>query len=162
MGLLDGVLNTISGGSTGLVSSVMGLVKDYFPPDMTDAQKAELTQKANELALAQEKQAADALKEAETALTDRISKLEGTASDLLALPVVGRVILFLRGAQRPIWGYATMYCDFMWFSGQWPAMTDQQQSCLWVVNLLVLGFLFGERAVKNVTPLIAQYFGKGK
>lgn len=162
MGLLDSVTNFISGGSTGLVSEVMDTVEKYFPPDMSEKDKAELRTKANELALKQEAQTNQAIRDSEADLTDRISNLEGTASDLKSLPVVGRVILFCRGAQRPIWGYATMFCDFMWFSGEWNSMTDKQQSCLWVINLLVLGFLFGERAVKNVTPLIAQYFGKGK
>ena len=28
------------------------------------------------------------------------------------------------------------------------------ESAFWVVNLLVLGFLFGERAAKNVLPML--------
>ncbi len=30
-----------------------------------------------------------------------------------------------------------------------------------VINVLVLGFFFGERALKNLMPMIAQVFGKG-
>jgi len=50
-----------------------------------------------------------------------------------------------------------MYMDVMWFSGKWSGLTDQQESALWVINTLVLGFLFGERAVKNVMPFMTQF-----
>jgi len=29
------------------------------------------------------------------------------------------------------------------------------------INILVLGFLFGERTIKNLSPLIIQVFGGG-
>ena len=47
----------------------------------------------------------------------------------------------------------------MWFMGRWQ-LNPQQESALWVINFLVLGFLFGERAVQNVAPLIAEIMAK--
>jgi len=45
--------------------------------------------------------------------------------------------------------------------GRWQ-LSEQQESALWVINFLVLGFLFGERAVQNVAPLITDLLEKRK
>jgi hypothetical protein len=39
-----------------------------------------------------------------------------------------------------------------------PLWTEQQETLLLAMNLLVLAFFFGERAMKNVLPLIVQVF----
>jgi hypothetical protein len=90
-------------------------------------------------------------------LNKRIAEMEGTASDLLALPFIGRIMLFLRGSQRPTWGFGVLYFDFMIFSEQWQLAEGTQESAFWIINFLVLGFLFGERAMKNVLPLVTQF-----
>ena len=100
------------------------------------------------------------LADAERQVTERISLLEGTATDLRSVPIIGPIMLFMRGIQRPVWGFGTMYVDFNWFSGSWGDMTQQQESALWVINLLVLGFLFGERAVANLAPIITEMITK--
>ena len=93
--------------------------------------------------------------EAEQEFNTRIRELEGTASDLKQFGWIGKIVLFLRGLQRPLWGYGVVYMDFMVFSGKWNIEEDSQmQSAFWIINFLVLGFLFGERAIKNVAPLI--------
>jgi hypothetical protein len=60
--------------------------------------------------------------------------------------------------------------DFMVFSGQWPltGSTTQNaansldlQSAFWVINFLVLGFLFGERAMRNVMPFFQNRIQSG-
>lgn len=100
--------------------------------------------------------------EAEHEFNQRTKDMEGTAQDLKQAGWMGSIILFLRGAQRPIWGYAVIYMDYMVFSGNWvmPEENPQLQSAFWIINFLVLGFLFGERAVKNVGPLVVQMFQK--
>lgn len=143
-----------------LAGTIVDTVKDYFPPDMSDEQKAQLNLSLKRLELDKEQEVNKAIAEAERSLNERIEQHEGTAKDLLALPFVGRIIIFARGCQRPVWGFGVMWADVQWFSGQWGSLTDQQESTLWVINLLVLGFLFGERAVKNVMPLVSQYMGK--
>ena len=129
-------------------------VTDYFPPDMSEQQRETLRLKIEQVVLQQETQAQVQLLEAERVLTARISELEGTAADLKALPVIGRIILFARGCQRPTWGFFTLLLDWKWFS-EWQ-LNSQQQTALIVINLLVLGFLFGERAIKNVAPYVIQ------
>lgn len=91
----------------------------------------------------------------------RIKDLEGTAKDLLASGWPGRVVLFLRGAQRPAWGWGVLAFDFMYFTGRIELGADGEK-LLYIINLLVLGFLFGERAVKNVAPLVKDILEKRK
>lgn len=145
----------------GLFKEVKSLVQDYFPPDMSPQQRAELEIKLQEIAAQKEIQANRLMLEAEHALTQRITQLEGSAQDLRAIPIVGPLVIFLRGLQRPLWGYAVLYIDVMWFSGKWQ-LAEQQESAMWIINLLVLGFLFGERAVQNIAPLISELISKGK
>ena len=157
--MFNKILDVFSGG---LASTVMDGIKSYFPPDMSDEQKAALNLELQKIELQKQAELSRAVAEAERLINERIAQHEGTAKDLMALPFIGRIVIFARGCQRPIWGFATLWADLQWFSGAWSGITDKQESALWVINLLVLGFLFGERAVKNITPLISQYFGKGR
>lgn len=159
MAFFDKIADLFSGG---LVDSIVKTVEKYLPPDMSDADKAAMSLELDKLAFEKQRQADAAISDAEKRVTERISLLEGTATDLRAIPLVGPIMLFLRGVQRPVWGFSTMYADLMWFSGKWGTMTPQQESALWVVNLLVLGFLFGERAVANLAPIIGEVMSRGK
>jgi hypothetical protein len=140
--------------------SILGGLKGLFTGDsgiVSPDKKAELEAKLRDFQLQAQKQVDDATSEAEKNLTQRIAELEGTASDLKAIPFFGPVMIFLRGLQRPVWGFATLYMDLMWFS-EWETLTQKQESALMIINVLVLGFLFGERAIKNVMPLITKLF----
>lgn len=153
MSLITKVTDFLTGG---VGEKIIDAVKGYFPPSMSDAEKS-----AFELALKQElhKQNTELLKlahEERAQFAEQIKNQEGTAKDLQHFGWFGKLIVFLRGCQRPIWGYLTLYMDIMWFSGKWSGLTQQQESALWVVNILVLGFLFGERAIKNVMPVITE------
>jgi hypothetical protein len=148
--LLDGVTG-------GFVFTAVDTFKDYFPPDMSAEQIEDLELRTKKLKSDIQQQMDNASNIAEELLTNRISQLEGTASDLKSVPFVGPMVLFLRGLQRPLWGYATLFMDYMWFS-EWTTLTSKQESALMAINILVLGFLFGERAIKNVMPLITKLF----
>jgi hypothetical protein len=134
----------------------MDVVKTYFPPEMSPEKRAEMQLALGRLELERERATNDAIRDSEQAINERIRAYEGTASDLSSLPLLGPLMLFLRGAQRPIIGYATIWLDYQVFSGAWELAPGQQESAFWVINLLVLGFLFGERAVKNVAPLLTN------
>ena len=142
--------------SGGFGSTVVEAVKDYFPPSMSEQEKAELSFRIQTATDQKALKVQELNNEAQAEFNRRIAELEGTAKDLKAIPVLGPLMLFLRGCQRPIWGYATLYMNFMVFSGHWGQLTASQESSLWIINLLVLGFLFSERAIKNVTPLIER------
>lgn len=150
-------LTDIVGGS--LFKEAKEVIMAYWPPEATPEKRLELQAKLNEIELLKTRQIDQAIADAETRLTERIAMTEGSAQDLRAIPGVGPVVLFLRGLQRPIWGYATLYGDAMWFMGRWQ-LSQQQESALWVINFLVLGFLFGERAIQNVAPLIGEIMAK--
>lgn len=156
MGILE-KLGDIVGGS--LFKEAKEIVMAYWPPEVPPEKKLELQARLNEIELTKARQIDQAIAEAEQRITERIALTEGSAQDLRAIPIVGPVVLFLRGLQRPVWGYATLFGDAMWFMGKWQ-LNEQQESALWVINFLVLGFLFGERAVQNVAPLIADIMSK--
>lgn len=158
MSLLTKITDVIGGS---LFGSVKELITDYFPPDMLPEKKAELQRKIDEMEFKKQIAILEAAADAEKTLNQRIAEQEGTASDLKQLPIVGRIVLFLRGLQRPMWGFFVMYIDFEWFTKA-PIYTEQQQSALIVINLLVLGFLFGERTITNLKPLIVEVFGRGR
>lgn len=154
MSLFKNIMSTLTGG---FVSKAVDTFKEYFPPDMTPEQKVAFELKAKELEASIQQQTNEAIFAAEAVLTNRIATLEGTASDLKNVPYFGPLVLFLRGLQRPLWGYATLCMDYMWFS-EWEDLTSKQESALMAINILVLGFLFGERAIKNIMPLVTKFF----
>lgn len=163
-GVAKAAIGILPGG--GLATAAIGALEEVFGDDtagMTPEQKMAFRAKMDAHQAQMAEAAFRAQSEAERNLTERISQLEGTAADLRGMPILGTFILFLRGAQRPVWGFGVIAMDFMVFSGKWPLPPDTAtESAFWIINLLVLGFLFGERAVKNVAPLVGQYFGKGK
>lgn len=164
--LIKGGLRTVAGVATGGISEgIFNIAEEIFGDDMTLEQSASLKAKAMDFQREKEREANLAADQAEQNVTERASQLEGTAKDLLALPFVGRFVIFARGCQRPAWGFFTMYLDYKWLTGGLqPAgenitvADDQMGVMLIVINFLVLGFLFGERAVKNLMPLIMQVF----
>lgn len=156
MSILGKVASFIGGG---LFKEVKETVMAYLPPNMTPQEKAEYELKVQELLHKKELEANKILENAAAQLDRRIAEQEGTAKDLAQIPILGRIVLFLRGLQRPTWGFATLYMDYLWFFGAY-TFTDQQQTAMIVINMLVLGFLFGERTIKNLEPLIIKVFGK--
>lgn len=147
-----------------LSGNVFGEIKDvvmsYYPPELSPQKKAELQTSLQKMLHEKEMQANEMLNRQAELLNKRIAEQEGTAKDLKALPVIGNIVIFLRGAQRPVWGFATLYMDYKWFFVAGNEFTEQQQTALIVINVLVLGFLFGERTLKNLEPLIVKVFGK--
>lgn len=156
MSFFSAVTDLLGGG---LVKTITETVRAYFPPDMDPETRARIEQAAADAARQHEIKLLEVAAAQDAEFNRRVIEMEGTASDLKSLPVLGGLLLFLRGAQRPTWGFATLALDWFSFTGEW-AMTERQETILLVINMLVLGFLFGERAVKNITPLLAVYFGK--
>lgn len=157
MDILTSIGNFLGGG---IFKTITDTVMAYLPPDMSPEKKAEIQLAAtkqdaeNKIALMNQAFAMD------VEFNKRIADLEGTASDLKSLPIIGPILLFMRGAQRPVWGFATLFLDYQVFSAGWNlADGSQAASAFYIINILVLGFLFGERAIQNVLPMLAQYKG---
>lgn len=158
MSILAKVTNFLGGS---IFKEIKETVLTYLPPDLSPIQKAEIEIQISNLLHEKEKEANKVLADAEQQLNKRISEQEGTAKDLMSLGgLFGRPIIFLRGMQRPVWGFAILYMDYRWFF-EVHDMTEQQQTALMIINILVLGFLFGERTIKNLQPLIEKVFAKG-
>lgn len=155
MGVLAKVTDFIGGS---LFKEIKDGLISYFPPDMSPQQKAEFELGVEKFLNDKQIAANQILNDAAAQLDKRIREQEGTAKDLLAMPVLGRLVLFMRGLQRPLWGFSTLVMDFKWFFGSY-TFTEQQNTGLIVINILVLGFLFGERTIKNLEPLILKVFG---
>ena len=129
----------------------------------TGSEKQQIKNELMELKHRHEVEAVKLSLEADQEFNQRIKDLEGTAQDLHQSGWLGKVVLFMRGAQRPLWGYFVAYMDFMVFAGYWNLNENEKlESAFWIINFLVLGFLFGERAVKNVAPMIGEMMSKKK
>jgi hypothetical protein len=161
LGIVLGLAGKVAGLFGGkVVEKTISAIKEYFPPSMSEKEKAGIEAAIRKIE-GERAIEAQALVVRETEVfNDRIKAMEGTAEDLKSIPYIGAILIFLRGTQRPVWGFATLYFDYMAFSSS-TAMTDLQLKMLMAINLLVLGFLFGERAVKNILPLISAYFDRG-
>lgn len=161
MGFSDIFTSIANVATGGLAKEIISKVSEYFPPDMSAEQKAVMELEIQKLTFAREVAVDKAIEAAEDSVNKRIEIYEGTAKDLLAVPIFGALMLFLRGSQRTIWGFATIYFDYEWLVKNLQ-LSEQQQTALIIINLLVLGFLFGERAVKNLAPLITDMIAAKK
>lgn len=159
-------MNLLKAATDFIGGSLFGEIKDtvmaYLPPDLSPTQRAELELKLQQHLHEKQVEANKVLADAEVSLNKRIAEQEGTAKDLQQFGVLGKVIVFLRGIQRPAWGFGTFWLDVQWFFGSGTAFSTTQEQTLLVINILVLGFLFGERTMKNLTPLLTNIFGAKK
>ena len=146
-------------GANGDGKSVIGELSDVADRFIqTNEEKAEFKLKAQEIIHRREMQAQEAEARQREQFNTRIKEMEGTAKDLLQAGWIGRVIIFLRGAQRPLWGYFVAVLDYQVLSNSWEVNMDGREGAIiYAINLLVLGFLFGERAIKNAAPAIKSF-----
>ncbi len=157
MDILSSIANFFTGGTVKAISDV---VMAYLPPDMSPEKKAEIQLKVAAQEASNQQAMMTLAYEMDKEFSKRITDLEGTASDLKALPIIGPILLFLRGAQRPVWGFGVLYLNYQVFSGAWTFIDGSQTAgAFYAINILVLGFLFGERAVTNVLPYLTQFKG---
>lgn len=152
MNLIKKIADIATGGIGDLAFKV---AEKWFPPEMSEADRSQAKLAFQNMELERARQSDAAALEADKALTDRIQKLEGTAHELKQIPIIGPLVIFLRACQRPAWGFVTMWLDWHWFA-EWGGLSGKQEAALVIINLLVLAFLFGERAVRNIAPLVAD------
>lgn len=145
----------------GLKAAGLGIIEELFPgrsdsPEKLKAKMAmqdaihnfELESQRIDL----ERDQLDSKREAEW--NRRTEALEGTANDLKGIKFFGPLVIFMRGAFRPLFTYLVAYFDIMWFSGKWE---KPEPDFLLVINLVVLVFWFGERALKNLMPVFGRF-----
>jgi len=154
--ILSGIKGLLSG--DGLIAKGLDFVNKRWPPNMSEADKKQMEIVIQDMLHHQQMEIAEAARADEQQFNERTIALEGTASDLKAIPYVGSIIIFMRGAFRPLFSYMTAYFDYLYFVTNTSGWTDRQEALLLSINLLVLIFFFGERAMKNVLPIIMEVF----
>ena len=156
LGAIKGLFSDEDG--KGIISQVNDVVDTYVT---TSEDKHNMKMEIKDAMHQKELELRELSLQAKEEFNQRIKDLEGTASDLKQAGFPGKVVLFIRGAQRPLWGFALMYADYAYFSGNWQIENNSQQGdILWLINILVLTFLFGERAIKNAAPYIDKIKNK--
>lgn len=154
MNILAKLMSALGGDIFG---TIIDTAKAYFPPSMSEAEKSQAELALVKVKAEAEMKLTEATQAIQASFDQRIRDIEGTAADLKAIPFLGPLIIFLRGMQRPIWGFAVLVLDYYVFSGAWAiAENSRQDTCFLIINFLVLGFLFGERAMQNLAPLIER------
>lgn len=173
-----GVLKTMfsADSGNGIAGKIIDTVKDYFPPDMTEQDKVNLELTITTAVHKQEMEILEKAHEEEVEFNKRTVTMEGTAQDLIQAGFLGKIALFFRGFQRILWSYGIFIFDVFWVTGKINfqntiSVTDPNNSgsiilvpnpiiaFIVTVNVLVLAFLFGERALKNLTPMIVSIIG---
>lgn len=128
------------------VTAGIDLVKTFlnkFVSDkMSEGEKAALAMQA-EMFVAQQSLAED------SAFRSFVQEYEGAAKDISNIPLVGPILTLLRSAIRPVFTLLVGYLDWIYFTGPGSNWTDDQGALLKAINIIVLMFWFGERAVKN-------------
>jgi len=132
------------------VTAGMGLARDvigflgsrFFPEKMSETQRAEMEQAAVQFVAEQ------AHKE-DSSFRDFVVAYEGSARDYKSIPIVGPIVLLLRGLIRPVFTVLVGYLDYLYFTGSATLFTADQGALIKVVNIIILTFWFGERAITN-------------
>lgn len=166
MSLFAKVIDFVSGG---VGEKIIDTVKEYFPPSMSEGERIKIEEAIRKSAREHEEKLLKLAQEEQALFDQRVKEMEGTAKDLQQFGIVGQIVVFLRGLQRPIWGFFVLFLDYKVFiENTWPTAKVAEgvqgtgldfQSAFWIINFLVLGFLFGERAMRNVLPLLQQKMG---
>jgi hypothetical protein len=120
------------------VTAVIDLIKtglDKFVPDKMDEKDKQTLVQNMEMFTAKE------ARDENSSFRSFIVEYEGAAKD------VPRLVVILRSLIRPIFTILVGYLDYLYFTGT--GFTPEQGDLLKSVNVIVLFFWFGERAVTN-------------
>ena len=154
--IIGKVLGVLSGGVT---DRAMDIIERQFPGKLGPEEKARISMELKQLDHERELAAEKAGQAAVESLNTRIANYEGTAGEVRGIFIIGPLIILIRSLFRPVASYATIWLDFSYFTagGVWP---EGSASLLLAINLIVLGFWFGERTIKNLMPLFLAWLDK--
>lgn len=160
-----------------IINKVSDSIKDYLPISMTEKEKGDMNLS---IANAIMKESCLILEVAhKNELEDNLQAkmLDGTANDLLQAGKLGKLALLWRGSQRSFWNVAILIFTFFWFFTdkiklnylqipdptnpgqvlyQADPITQTKLMVLIIIYSLSMGALFGERAFRNIIPLITS------
>jgi len=107
------------------IQAVMDVVKRIWPEPMTKEKEAEVQQ------------------DLEGSFRNFVVQYEGAAKD------IPKPILYLRSLIRPVFTIMIGYIDYLYFGAAVDTWTPDKIALLKAINMIVLFFWFGERAVTN-------------
>ena len=110
MSVFSKILDFVSGG---IGEKIVETVQGQFPARMSEADRKKVEEAIRQAAREHETKLIALAQAEQLEFNNRLRDLEGTATDLNASGIFGRIIIFLRGAQRPLWGYFVLFLDFM-------------------------------------------------
>lgn len=128
---------------TSLLEIGKTVLDKVLPDKMSEAEKANI-KNAFEGQMAQQALVAD------KNFRDFILQYEGAAKD------IPRVLVIFRSVIRPLFTVAVGYWDWLFFAGSTVAWDVEKVALLKAINLVVLFFWFGERAVTNSGVIAAM------
>ena len=134
------------------ISDLVNKGLDKFVADkMSEKDKAELANKMQMFVLSESRQEGSAFR-------SFILAYEGEAKDYKDIPVIGPLMMLIRGIIRPGFTFAVALWDWQYFTAAslelWP---HDKTNLLFAINIIVLIFWFGERTVQYVMPLINAF-----
>lgn len=119
------------------ITGVLNLGKTFLDKFVADKdQKIKLSQEFEMFAITEATKADGIFREF-------ILQYEGAAKD------VPKPVILFRSLIRPIFTIAVGYFDYIFFTGNTTSWAPEAIGLLKAVNVIVLAFWFGERAVKN-------------
>lgn len=122
------------------LSAIFGLIEtglDKFVPDKMD--EAEKKQLKADMTKFMANQAAGENAE----FRDFVLQYEGAAKD------IPKILVWFRSSIRPLFTCLVGYLDYLYFTGATASWAGESVALLKAINIIVLMFWFGERAVKN-------------
>ena len=134
---------------------------------MSEKEEAEIRLSLKELEYKRQIESLGRWNEQERQFQEYVQSMEGTAEELMKMRFLGPLVIFLRAIIRPGWSIITIYMIVAILSGHWNLMAaaggnesiaQQYTSLLWANTLIVSVTWFGERAVRNVLPLVEKLF----
>ena len=159
--ILGGPLGGVAGkAASALIASKLGCEEKELNPDML----ANALSNSDMLVTLKELELSHKLEWEKLIMQDRknqqqfILEYEGAAKDYKDIPFIGPIILLFRGLIRPMFTVAVGYWDWIYFTTAL-VWAPEKVKLLTAINLLVLVFWFGERAVKN-SGIVQLLIGK--
>lgn len=160
-----------------LISKISNSIDQYLPLSTTEKEKADIRLAISNSVVREACKLLDVAHQNEVEENIQLKMLDGTATDLLQAGKIGKILLAWRGIQRPLWIFGLFIFSIYWFFTdkiklnyyeipdpnnigqvlyQADPITQSKLMVILIVYCLVLGAYFGERAFKNIIPLITS------
>ena len=147
---------------TSFFAKALDILNKQLPEKISEKDRLKLELKFRELGADFEKTVMEYAYKVSRDSIKRNAIMEGTARDLRGFPVVGRIVLLIRGLQRPIWSFFTLYLDYNVLADNWPLDKQFKLVAFLTINGIVLSVLFGERAIINIIPFLGKFWKSGE